>query len=426
MAIEIPLNWENLGVLAGIGVFGCSAAWAVCRLISSTAIATAKDRAELEKSRSISIEDDLNKYKARADRANEMVFKLQRENSKFQADLDTLSRAHPESSEDAGSLQVVKELKVRLTKYDELSNALLGGEDDVWKLRGGQLDPSFTTRMRDSRVRVATVINLKGGVGKTTITANLAAHYAKKRGLRVLVLDLDYQGSLTTMMMLASGSTHGSTILADALLGGEIDGKWLAHAAREMGAILPKSRLVTCGQTFDGFENRLMLRWLLGEIEDDIRYRLANLLLSDEIQSEFDLVLIDAPPRLSTGAVNAICASHALLVPTVLDRLSSDAVARFLNRANDFRKLNPALVFAGVVGNLTKQTKLNKDEASALGEAKLALAQWQGDSCAFNTTIRHFVSLSRAAGRNLGYLEDKDVASLFDKLGAEISKKVLI
>ena len=48
-----------------------------------------------------------------------------------------------------------------------------------------------------------------------------------------------------------------------------------------------------------------MLRWLLGETKDDVRFRLANILLTPEVQDEYDYVLIDAPPRSSTGAINA-------------------------------------------------------------------------------------------------------------------------
>ena len=49
---------------------------------------------------------------------------------------------------------------------------------------------------------------------------------------------------------------HPDSILADAIIKGEADGRWVAQTARELNAILPQSRIITCGQTFDGIENR--------------------------------------------------------------------------------------------------------------------------------------------------------------------------
>ena len=137
---------------------------------------------------------------------------------------------------------------------------------------------------------------------------------------------------------------------------------------RDLSGKLPGATLITCGQSFDGFEYRTMLRWLLGETKDDVRFRLANLLLSEEAQQDYDYVLIDAPPRASTGAINALGASHAVVVPTVLDALSVDAAKSFLARTNStFRPLNPSLEFAGVVGTLTNATNLNEGRAISLG-----------------------------------------------------------
>ena len=229
------------------------------------------------------------------------------------------------------------------------------------------------------------------------------------------------------MMLLGANLSSNSDILAHTLLGGHADGQWVSQSSREFGGVLPKARLITCGQIFDRFENRAMLSWLLGENGDeDVRFRLARILLDRSVQENFDLVLIDAPPRLSFGAVNALCASHGIVVPTVLDRLSADAVGRFLGRANHvFRPLNPGLEHAGVVGTMTKQKKRNEDEAKAFDMAKQGLAQWHGRSHVFDSSIPHIVALSRAAGQEIGYIgkEKSQVVPLFDALGDEISLK---
>ena len=62
-------------------------------------------------------------------------------------------------------------------------------------------------------------------------------------------------------------------------------------------------------------------------------------------------------------------------------------------------------------------------EEAALQEAKIALSRWSGDAYITDARIRHFTTLSRVAGRDIGYLTDKRyVKPAFDALGSEIAK----
>jgi len=414
---QMPLL-SLVGALVGLCASVFFAGWALSRAIGINKVKNSEQLVKLKEHDLIARMDELNQCKQSVIRKDEKIVELKSDFAKCAADLQSI-----QTGNGAGH-QLIDVLQVKLKKFDELKDALFGPENEVWRLKETRPPENFKERMLNSRVKVLTVANLKGGVGKTTIAANLAAYFSKDRGKRTLLIDFDYQGSLTRMMMLAVGARIGDTILANTLIDGNATGQWVAQSPRDMGALLPSTRLITCGQIFDGIENRLMLRWLLGESEDDVRFRLANVLLSKEVQEEYDIVIIDAPPRLSTGAMNALCASHALIVPTVLDRLSVDAVGRFMNRANDFRQFNPALEFAGLVPSLTKVSKLNKTELESLEIAKLSLSEWHGKAHVFSQNIRHFASLSRAAGQSVGYLDDKPVRTVFDKLGAEISKKV--
>lgn len=360
------------------------------------------------------------------ERSEERNLTLNSESARARADLQLLTTQPLAGNAIGLQLQQVDELKSRLAKYDQLRDALFGAEDEVWQLRAANPPDDYERRMRESRTRIITVASYKGGVGKTTITANLAAYFALRRAKRVLLIDFDYQGSLTRTMILGARLPQTDTILADAIIKGEADGRWVATASRELNSILPYARLITCGQTFDGIENRSFLRWLLGETADDVRFRLSNILLSQPVQESFDIVIIDAPPRASTGAINAYLASHAIIVPTVLDLLSVETVSSFLARMSTFRKLNPVLEQVGVVANLTEQTRLRPSESEALEKAKLALARWQGKSHVFHNTIRHFAALSQAAGRDIGYIRNGQVRAAFDALGEEVVSELRI
>jgi cellulose biosynthesis protein BcsQ len=96
-------------------------------------------------------------------------------------------------------------------------------------------------------------------------------------------------------------------------------------------------------------DNRVMVEWLLGCYASDPRYWLAETLLNPEVQSRYDRVIIDAPPRMVTGCVQALCASTCVLIPTVLDQLSADAVDRFVTQLEEERNLWPNLKVVGVI-----------------------------------------------------------------------------
>ena len=96
----------------------------------------------------------------------------------------------------------LKKYEAQLVGFNKLRDALNGEEDELWKLYNAEPPADFSDRMSENKPKIITVINLKGGVGKTTTVANLAAHF-DHMGKRVLAIDLDYQGSLTRMMLLA-------------------------------------------------------------------------------------------------------------------------------------------------------------------------------------------------------------------------------
>jgi Mrp family chromosome partitioning ATPase len=222
--------------------------------------------------------------------------------------------------------QQERKIKERERKLDNVRNGFIGKEHDLWCMHQAREPEGYDNRIQRQRQKpIVMVANLKGGVGKTTLTANLAAHFSQA-GKRVLLVDVDYQGSLSNMMLSADGieEVPGGV---NALLAAAASAEAFASSVHRFAGVLQTSSIVTARYDLASLENRLMIEYLLQEDEDDSRYRLANILLDEEVRKTYDIAFIDAPPRLTAGAINAFCASTHLLVPTVYDRLSAEQSA---------------------------------------------------------------------------------------------------
>jgi hypothetical protein len=178
------------------------------------------------------------------------------------------------------------------------------------------------------------------------------------------------------------------------------------------------------------------LSGLSGDSKSDIRYHLADILLSDEVQRRYDRIIIDAPPRLTTAHVQALSASTHVLIPTVLDQLSGEAVGSFVDQLVINAKLWPHLKVLGVVGSMTElgqEQPLRDYEQEGLLAIRQALEQNKDahDLRAPVTAplsrscfIPDVADLGRAAGNRIGYLNPvasgRPIREMFDALGAEV------
>lgn len=204
--------------------------------------------------------------------------------------------------------------------------------------------------------RILVVANAKGGVGKTTVSANIGARLAETLKKPILMIDLDYQGTLSSMSIAKQDQwvpPKGQDSRATHLISGDITPQDIASTGQS-AAKQPDLKIITSFYDLAQTENRVMIEWLLGDRKTDIRFRLAELLHSPAVRNAFSLIIIDSPPRLTTGAIQALAAGTHLLIPTVLDEPSNEAVVTFIRQVETFKSegLCPYISYLGVVGSI--------------------------------------------------------------------------
>ena len=210
------------------------------------------------------------------------------------------------------------------------------GQRRMWSLQEARQWVRSTrgTQLRNPAVSsavVITVANFKGGVSKTT-TAAVLAQGLSLRGHKVLVIDTDPQGSLTTLFGVLPDTevTEEQTILP--LIAGEVD------------SILPAVQptywdgvdLVAGAQTLFNVDFLLPVRQQQegGQAGDFQFWRVLDKGL-DEAREVYDVIIIDTPPALSYITVNAVFAAQGLIMPLLPNALDFASSAQFWGLINE-------------------------------------------------------------------------------------------
>jgi cellulose biosynthesis protein BcsQ len=314
--------------------------------------------------------------------------------------------------------------------------------------------PRHTRKDLDVRMRagprVMVCANLKGGVGKTTVGLSLAACFASRSeergGKPVLAIDLDFQGSMSSMAFVGEAWKPGlgDDSRASAAISGAKDGRWIIQASQPVVGVRHLHGL-SAFYDLARTENRLQVQWLLEENPRDMRYFLAELLFSEAVRNTYDLVIIDAPPRLTTACVQALCASTHLLIPTVLDDLSADAVGNFGEQLCQHEELWPNLKVLGVLGTMTSKTDDGRDpskegyETGVLRTATDALREnlrsAKGpirviDELPYRLSIPDRAALGRGSGQGIAYAttlgtaQNRALRGMFDCLAETLEERI--
>jgi cellulose biosynthesis protein BcsQ len=293
--------------------------------------------------------------------------------------------------------------------------------------------PQFDERFSEYQGRLEKSIPIilfatqKGGVGKTTLAANVAACLAHQ-GKRVLVVDLDYQGSVSEQMILQGDLQIEEHSRVDQLIQEKLDEGW----SREILKAHSNLDFIPAFYSLERLERRIEYRWAMGDTADDVRYRLARALLSDYTQKTYKYVILDAPPRMTLAGINGLCSATHLFVPTLLDFVSVPAVGRF---AKAFRSLvpiaNPCLRFSGIIGTMTAPNVSGNALANNVMEAantaenrtRDALGE-QGPFFIRNAVMKRLSSVAAAAESGIAFYRATDPQPMFKAITSEIVKRL--
>lgn len=194
-------------------------------------------------------------------------------------------------------------------------------------------------------MEIISVINQKGGVGKTTSTYNISTLLAKK-GYKVLMIDNDGQASLTLacgynpldLDLTMSDVYVNNTNISDCILETEIENLDLA----------PSTIKLTMAETalINTFARETVIKSRLSEIVND-----------------YDFVLIDNPPHLGLLTINSLVASDYVIIPCATNSLATYALEDLYNTIDGIKKINRNINVLGIVATMfDKRTNIDKQE----------------------------------------------------------------
>ncbi len=287
------------------------------------------------------------------------------------------------SDEEASTLPEVESaplvIDVEFTEVEEESTApSLDAVEEISTARARRpLDLPQAQPTPEGRARVVTVINQKGGVGKTTTVINIAAQLAL-RGHSVLVVDADSQGNCATGLGVDKSKVSATT--RDLILNPES-----AVSARHATAV-EGLHMIVGDRSLVGLEQEMLRqlgreRRLTEALEPLLEHY--DIVLIDTpptlglvpvnalvpLLPHYDVVIIDTPPSLGLVSINALVASDGILIPVQTEYFALEGLALLAGTIREVRGLlNPRLGVDGVLLTMHAPTLLNQQVAGEVRE----------------------------------------------------------
>ncbi len=258
-----------------------------------------------------------------------------------------------------------------------------------------------------NRPVIITIANQKGGVGKTTTVANLAASLADS-GRRVLAIDGDYQSNLTSLLC---GDEQLNT-----------KEKSFTYAIKN-DLTLDKVVVATKFKNIDLVPSNRELDDLREQlVGQPNQFRLVDLMLDCEQANQYDFILIDTHPSLDCFFQSSVAASHHYLIPMFPEADSSRGLAHQVQAIDKVKRyLNPALNFLGCV--IVKFDRYNATHQKF--EKLIRQFAASNNFSVFKTNIPNSQSVAAAAAHGLPlfhYKNDSPASMAYQALAKELDK----
>lgn len=221
-------------------------------------------------------------------------------------------------------------------------------------------------------MKTISIINLKGGVGKTTTAVNLAYVLGEEYGLRVLLIDNDKQGNASQHY-----GVHGYDRPSIAeLFHGDMDIEGcITHTAYRNVDMIPANMTLT---------NITPLLYGRGEMFPTLLLRRQL----ERVEKEYDICVIDNAPDVNEYTLNAMVASDYVIVPVNSDAYAADGLDEMLRKITDVSQHFGKPRLAGCL--------LCKTQNKPADQQMFRLLQGVPEYCAFGTTIRWTPKISES------------------------------
>lgn len=187
-------------------------------------------------------------------------------------------------------------------------------------------------------IRTTAILNLKGGVAKTTTVINMAAILARDHKARVLVIDADSQCNTTEFFGAEADGTTISHILRDAP----------CYESPEAAAVLAIQGTAQRNVYIIPADDTLMDLDLTAVSQGTASTNVLRYMV-EALDQRYDYILIDCPPAFNAASAAALVAADDVLIPIKLDAFSLRGMANLMRQIKNMRKINPRLKVAGIL-----------------------------------------------------------------------------